>query len=89
MQRGLQRAVIRRAFGMTLRILRLRIGLAQERMALEASMDRAYASGLERGLHTPTLETMLRLLPYLKVSFSEFAIEYEKCLRRAIREKQS
>jgi transcriptional regulator with XRE-family HTH domain len=80
------RTAVRRAYGMTLRTLRKRIGLAQERLALEADADRAYMSGLERGLHTPTLETILRFLPHLKVSFPEFAAEYEKWLRKARRE---
>ena len=86
MDAGIPRAVIRRAYGMTLRTLRLRIGLAQEKMALEAGVDRAYMSGLERGLHTPTLETILRFLPILQVTFTEFAAEYERSVRRARRE---
>jgi len=71
---------------MALRVFRSRIGLAQEKLALEAGVDRAYMSGLERGLHTPTLETVLRFLPILKASFPEFAAEFDKCLRRARRE---
>jgi transcriptional regulator with XRE-family HTH domain len=86
MDKDTERAAIRLAYGYTLRSLRKRIGLAQERMALEAHADRAYVSGLERGLHTPTLETVIRFLPFLKVSFPEFAVEYDKCLRRARRE---
>jgi transcriptional regulator with XRE-family HTH domain len=88
MQKENERAAIRRAYGSTLRALRKRIGLAQERMALEAEADRAYVSGLERGMHTPTLETVIRFLPFLKVSFPEFAAEYEKCLRKARRESK-
>jgi transcriptional regulator with XRE-family HTH domain len=86
MDNAIDRVAIRLAYGYTLRSLRKRIGLAQERMALEAQADRAYVSGLERGLHTPTLETVLRFLPFLQVSFPEFAAEYEKCLKRARRE---
>jgi transcriptional regulator with XRE-family HTH domain len=71
---------------MAVRGLRARIGLAQETLALEAGVDRAYMSGLERGKHTPTLETVLRFLPLLQVSFPDFAIEFDKCLRRARRE---
>ena len=83
---GTSRQTIRCAYGMTVRALRKRIGLAQEKLALEAGVDRAYMSGLERGKHTPTLETVLRFLPHLKVSFPEFAIEFDKNLRRAHRE---
>lgn len=81
-----ERAAIRRAYGMTLRALRHRKGQAQEKLALEAGIDRAYMSGLERGMHTPTLETVLRFLPLLNVSFMEFAAEFERCLRRARRD---
>jgi transcriptional regulator with XRE-family HTH domain len=70
---------------MTLRVLRGKLAMAQERLASEAGVDRAYMSGLERGLHTPTLETVLRLLPILEVSFPEFATEFDKCLRRVRR----
>jgi len=71
---------------MTLRSLRKKLGIAQETLALEAGTDRSYMSGQERGKHTPTLEMVLRFLPYLKVSFPEFAAEFDVCLRRARRE---
>ena len=77
---------IRRAYGMTIRVLRERLGIAQEKLALEAGKDRAHMSNLERGTHTPTLATVLHFLPYLKVTFPEFAVEFDKCLRRARRE---
>ena len=86
MLNGTPRELIRRAYGMTVQVLRKRIGLAQESLALEAGVDRAYMSGLERGKHTPTLETVLRFLPHLNVSFSQFATEFDKSLRRVKRE---
>lgn len=81
------RAQLGRAFGMTVRALRLRAGLAQETLALEAGIGRAYMSALERGLHNPTLEMAYRILPFVGVSFVEFAGEFEKHLRRAARER--
>lgn len=81
-----QKARVRLAYGMAVRNCRRRIGLAQEKLALEAGVDRAYMSGLERGKHNPTLLTILRFLPHLKVSFTDFAAEFEKCLRRVRRE---
>jgi transcriptional regulator with XRE-family HTH domain len=70
---------------MTVRALRLRAGLSQEALALEAGVGRAYMSALERGLHNPTIGMAYRLLPYLKVSFAEFAAEFERNLRVARR----
>lgn len=82
MQRPFTRAQFGRAFGMTVRSLRLRAGIAQEALALEAGVGRAYMSALERGLHNPTLEMVYRILPFLKVSLVEFAEEFERHLRR-------
>jgi transcriptional regulator with XRE-family HTH domain len=76
------RDVIRAAFGVTIRGLRRRKGISQERLALEANVERAYMSGLERGLHTPTLDMIFRLLPVLGIRFAEFAGEFEKSVRR-------
>ena len=81
------RAQFGRAFGMTVRALRLRAGLAQETLALEAGIGRAYMGALERGLHNPTLEMAYRVLPFLGVTFVEFAAEFEKHLRRVARDK--
>jgi transcriptional regulator with XRE-family HTH domain len=88
MSKGSERDLVRRAYGMAVRNCRQRIGMAQERLALEVGVDRAYMSGLERGKHNPTLLTILRFLPTLQVSFAEFASEFDKCLRRARRDEK-
>ena len=49
------------AFGQVLRELRKKRGLSQERLALEAGIDRTFVSLLERGLRQPTLRTMFTL----------------------------
>jgi transcriptional regulator with XRE-family HTH domain len=72
---------------MTIRALRQRAGIAQEQLALEAGIDRGYMGRLERGESSPTLETILKMLPVLQVSFPEFAGEFEGALRRAARKK--
>ena len=74
------RAQIGRACAQTVRSLRLKAGLSQERLALGAGINRAYVAGLERGLHTPTLYTMCRLLPGLHVTFIEFCRTFERIL---------
>ena len=80
------RVLTRRACSLTLKTLRHRIGITQERLAFEANLDRGYMGGLERGLHSPSIETIYKLLPILGITFVEFAEQYEKCLQRARRE---
>jgi len=75
------RAAIRRAFGKTVRTLRLRIGLPQENLALDSGINRGYMGGLERGLHSPTLETVYKLLGPLRVTLTEFCQEFERILQ--------
>jgi transcriptional regulator with XRE-family HTH domain len=75
------RATLRRAFARTVRALRRKSGISQEQLALRSGTDRGYMSGLERGLHSPTLGTIFRLLPVLGVSFAEFAAEMERQLQ--------
>jgi transcriptional regulator with XRE-family HTH domain len=74
------RTAVRRAFGKTVRSLRSRIGLAQENLALESGVNRGYMGGLERGEHSPTLETVLKLLGPLHVTLTEFCQEFERIL---------
>lgn len=74
------RTALRRAFARTVRALRRRAGISQEQLALRSGIDRGYTSGLERGLHSPTLGTIYRLLPVLGVSFTEFAAEMDRQL---------
>jgi transcriptional regulator with XRE-family HTH domain len=85
MQKAIEKRHLGAAFGMTVRALRLRAGLSQEALALEAGVGRAYMSALERGLHNATIGMAYRLLPYLNVSFVEFAAEFERSLRVARR----
>ena len=56
------------AFGRVLREARQRAGLSQERLALEAELDRTFISMMERGLRQPTLETVFRIADVLKIS---------------------
>ncbi len=81
------REQLRRAFADTIRILRARVGLSQEKLASDSGVDRGYMGGLEREKHTPTLEAIYRLLPALGVSFVEFATEFERILSSRRRPK--
>ncbi|WP_185243453.1 helix-turn-helix domain-containing protein [Citrifermentans bremense] len=55
------------AFGKVLRDLRVKSGLSQEKLALEANLDRTFISLLERGLRQPSLVTILEISKILKV----------------------
>ncbi len=67
-----------RAFGEVLRSSRKKVGLSQEKLALEAGFDRTTISLMERGLLSPTLRTMVRLCKLIRLSFSELAKQIEE-----------
>jgi transcriptional regulator with XRE-family HTH domain len=56
--------------GDELRRARERAGLTQERLAFQAGLSRPYISQLERGLKSPTLETLFLICDALGVSAS-------------------
>jgi len=49
------------AFGQALREFRRATGLSQERLSERADLDRSFVSLLERGLRSPSFDTMLAL----------------------------
>ena len=53
-----------------LRRIRLEKGLAQEKLALEANVDRTFVSKIERQIGNPSLEILLRLANRLEVPVS-------------------
>jgi len=71
---------LRRAFGSALVDLRKRRRISQEQLALQTGMDRSYVGGLENGLHNPTLDTIYRLCPVLKISLRGFMQFIERYL---------
>ncbi len=54
-----------------LRRMRVAQGLAQELLAVDASVDRTYISRLERGLENPTVSVLERLSDALGVNITE------------------
>lgn len=87
MKHGVESVVIQRACALTIRGLRKKSGYAQEALALDSGIDRAYMSRLERGVHAPNLDTIFKLLPLLDVTFVEFATEMEACIRSVKRKR--
>jgi len=71
-----------RAFGEALREIRRRRELSQERLALDAGLDRTYISLLERGLRNPTLRIIVRLADVLDSSLSEIIGLTESYLKK-------
>jgi transcriptional regulator with XRE-family HTH domain len=66
-----------RAFGEVLRAQRKKVGLSQEKLALESGFDRTTISLLERGLTSPTLRTMSRLCGLIRLSLIQLATRIE------------
>jgi len=62
--------VIRTALARNLKRYRHEAGLAQERLALEAGIDRTMLSKIERQIANPSVETLLKLSNCLGVSIS-------------------
>ena len=81
----LDKTTIRAACAQTIRLLRARQGLTQEGLAYKSGVDRGYMGAIERGRNCPTLETILRLLPTLAITFPEFALEFDKQYRKLAR----
>ena len=54
-----------------LKTIRLGMGLAQERLALEAEVDRTVVSKIERAVTNPSLDVLLRLANRLDVELAD------------------
>ncbi len=59
---------------------RKELGLSQELLGFEAGIDRSYISLLERGLRSPTLDTLFGLCPVLGITVSQLLILTESKL---------
>ena len=62
----------RKLVAWNLRRLRVKHGLAQEALAVDADIDRTYVSRLERGMENPTVVVLDRLARALGVEIVEF-----------------
>ncbi|MGZ9719104.1 helix-turn-helix domain-containing protein [Rhizobium miluonense] len=68
---------VRRTIGWNLRRLRVDRGLSQERLALEAEIDRSYVGRVERGRENVTVATLEALARVLSVNVSELFAEVD------------
>lgn len=53
------------------RKLRVKRGLSQEALAVDAGVDRSYVGRIERGVENPTVETLERLAVALDIPVAE------------------
>ncbi len=69
-----------KAFGLVINQMRKEIGLSQEALADEASLDRTFISQLETGTKQPSLTTIFRLAEALRVNASDLLRRVEASL---------
>lgn len=73
--------------GDTMRRHRLAAGLSQERLGLQAGVDRTYVSEIERDLKSPTVDMLIRLCRVMNARPSEILAEIEDSYRLKRRKK--
>lgn len=63
---------IEKAVGQELLFWRTKKGLSQEKLGFEANLHRTYISIIERGLKSPTINTLVRLCDALEITPDKF-----------------
>ncbi len=66
-------AIILEALAIELKVLRAKLAISQEQLALRAGVNRTFVGKIETKTSQPSLLVLLRLLKALEVSFPEFA----------------
>lgn len=75
------------AFGAVVREQRTAAGLSQERLALDAGVDRTFVSQIERGIRQPSLTTIWKLAEALGMAASTLVQRTEMAGGAAPRKK--
>ena len=65
---------LRGNLALNLKSIRMARGLAQERLALDAGVDRTVVSKIERAVTNPSLEILLRLANHLDVEVGQLLL---------------
>jgi transcriptional regulator with XRE-family HTH domain len=65
---------LRADLALNLNAIRRANGLAQERLALDAGVDRTVVSKIERGVTNPSLDVLLRLSNHLNVEVGQLLL---------------
>jgi len=58
--------------GNRIKVLRQKMGLSQERLALKANLDRTYLAGIESGKRNATLTSIEKIIDALEISVKDF-----------------
>lgn len=74
--------ILAEAFGAVLREVRKERGFSQENLGFESGYHRTYVSLLERGLKSPSLQTIFELARALDVRPSELLARVERTTHR-------
>jgi transcriptional regulator with XRE-family HTH domain len=69
---------LRADLALNLKAIRRANGLAQERLALDAGVDRTVVSKIERGVTNPSLEILLRLANHLNVEVGQLLLKHKE-----------
>ena len=62
---------MKQKFGLVVRELRIQKGVSQERMALDADIDRTYVGHIEKGTRNVSIEIVEKHATYFQISISE------------------
>lgn len=66
------------ALGQAIRQLRVERGLSQERLGLDAGLDRTYVSSIERGHRNPTFDTLVKIADVLGVGPGDLLARWQE-----------
>lgn len=72
--------LVAQAFGAAVREARLQVGIAQEELAHQASIERSHMGKIERGEHMPTLSLALKIARALGISAATLVARTEQAL---------
>lgn len=66
-----------KAVGQVLRAEREHLGLSQEALADKAGLDRTYLSGVERGVRSPNLRSIVKIASAMELKLSKLMLAAE------------
>jgi transcriptional regulator with XRE-family HTH domain len=66
---------IKEQFGKKLRALRMAKNMSQEKLALEAGLDRTYIPSIEQGKRNVSIEVIAKLAKALDIPMTDFFID--------------
>jgi transcriptional regulator with XRE-family HTH domain len=72
------RTTLRRAFGETVRRLRIEAGLSQEKLAEKARVSRNFEGSVDRGESSLSLDVAERFARSLKLTLAQLLVEVER-----------